>query len=195
MEEVHSLLRDPCGHVGGHDVANVFRNDAKPIQNGQSHHRAVHLTFQLNLALVPPCASLFRPPDLPRRYQGAGNGEEGRQTKIAAKVPPEPCPVVSESQDVDGVGQRGGYLHHAPLPAVLGVLLRQLAQHHLRQGQQQRAHPDDGQLGRRRGAVFDHLVIHLHVGGGTKPVDAEGAQRERGDSERGYLGRRKGKAS
>lgn len=31
MEEVHSLSRDPCGHVGSHNVANVFRNDAKFI--------------------------------------------------------------------------------------------------------------------------------------------------------------------
>lgn len=31
MEEVHSLSRDPCRHVGSHDVANVFRNNAKSI--------------------------------------------------------------------------------------------------------------------------------------------------------------------
>lgn len=148
------------------------------------------------MSLVPPCAGFFCPPDFPGCHQGAGDSEEGRQTKIAAKVPPEPCAVVGESQHVDGVGQRRGDLHHAALArgaaAVLGVVPGQLAQHHLGQGQQQGAHPDDSQLGRGGGAVLDHLVIHLHVGGGTEPVNAQSAQRECGDSQRGHLGRRKG---
>lgn len=145
------------------------------------------------MPLVPPGAGFFCPPDFPRCHQGAGNSEQGGQTEVAAKVPPEACPIVGESQHIDGVGQRRGDLHHAALAggaaAVLGVIPGQLAQHHLRQGQQQGAHPDDRQLGRRGGAVLDHLVVHLHVGGGTEPVYAESAQRERGHSQRGHLGR------
>lgn len=45
IQQVHRLLGNPCRHVGSNNVADIFRNNAKSIQNGQSHHCTVHLAF------------------------------------------------------------------------------------------------------------------------------------------------------
>lgn len=65
VQEVHRLLGNPRRHVGSDDVADIFRNNAKPIQNGQSHHCAVHLAFELNLPLIPTGAGFLGFADLP----------------------------------------------------------------------------------------------------------------------------------
>lgn len=78
MEKVHCLLRYPCGHVGSDNIANVFRNGAKTVQNGQRHHCAIHLALQLNLSLVPTGASFFHLSDFPGSHQRTSDGKKCR---------------------------------------------------------------------------------------------------------------------
>lgn len=96
VQQVHGLLGNPGGHVGRHDVVDILGDDAEAVQDGQRHHRAVHLALELDLPLVPARAGLLRLADLARRHQGAGDGEQRGQAEVAAEVPPEPRPVVGE---------------------------------------------------------------------------------------------------
>lgn len=68
IKQVHGLLGNPRSHVGSNNVADIFRNNAKPIQNGQSHHGTVHLAFQLNLSLIPSGTGFLRFADFPRSH-------------------------------------------------------------------------------------------------------------------------------
>lgn len=178
VQKVHGLPGDPGGHVGGHDVVDVLGNDAEPVQDGQGHHRAVHLALQLDLPLVPAGAGFLRLADFPRRHQGAGDGEQRGQTEVTAEIPPEPGAVVGEGQDVDGVRQVRGDLDDAALRGGAAtearVLLAQLAKDDFGKRQQESAHPYDSQLGGCGGAVFYHLIVHLHVGGSPEAVYAQG---------------------
>lgn len=65
IQKVHRLLGNPCSHVGSNNVADIFRNNAESIQNGQSHDCAVHLAFELNLPLVPPGTGFLGLADFP----------------------------------------------------------------------------------------------------------------------------------
>lgn len=96
VQQVHGLLGNPGRHVGSHDVVDILGDDAEAVQDGQSHHRAVHLALQLDLPLVPARAGFLRLADFPRRHQGAGDGEQRGQAEVTAEVPPEPRAVVGE---------------------------------------------------------------------------------------------------
>lgn len=96
MQKVHGLLGNPGSHVGSNDVVDILGNDAESIQDGQSHHRAVHLALQLDLPLIPAGAGFLCLADFPCSHQGAGDGEQRGQTEVTAEIPPEPCAIIGE---------------------------------------------------------------------------------------------------
>lgn len=192
VQHVQGSPGDAGGHVNAEDVADVLRDDAEAVEDGQRHHGAVHLALQLDLLLAAAHAGALGAADLARGGQRAADGEQRRQAEVAAEVPPEARAVVGEAQHVQGVRQVGGDPDHAALArrhvGRVAGLGDQLAQQQLGQRQQQGAHPDDGQLGGGGRPVLDHLVVHLHVGGGAEAVDAQGAQGEGRDPEGRHLG-------
>ena len=191
MEDGHGVLRNARRHVRRNNVADVLGHHAGAVDDCQRHNGAVHLALQPDLLLVAAHAGLLRAPDLPRRYQRAPNGEEGREAEVAAEAPPQPGALVGQAQHVEHVGERGGYPDDAALDRGLvwdsRVFRHQLSDEELRQGQQESADPDDSQLSGGGGAVLNHLVVHLDVGGRTETVDAQSAQGEGGHAEGGHL--------
>jgi len=191
VEDGHGVLGDARRHVRGHDVADVLGHHARAVDDGQRHDGAVHLALQADLLLVAAHAGLLGAPDLARRHQGAPDGEEGGEAKVAAEAPPQASALVGQAQHVEHVGERGGYPDDAAFDGRLvgppRVLDHQLSDEELREGQQESPDPDDGQLGGRGGAVLDHLVVHLDIGGRAEAVDAQRAQSEGGHAEGGHL--------
>lgn len=191
VQDVQSPPGNAGSHVHADDVADVLWNDAEAVEDGQGHHGAVHLALQLDLLLAAADAGPLRVADLAGRDQRAANGEQRRQAEVAAKVPPEARAVVGQPQDVERVREVSGDPDHTALTrrhvGRVAVLGDQLSDQQLGQRQQQSAHPDDGELRRGGRPVLDHLVVHLHIGGGTKTIDAESAQREGRDAERSHL--------
>lgn len=191
MEDGHGVLRNARRHVRWNDVADVLRHHAGAVDDRQRHNGAVHLALQPDLLLVAAHAGLLRAPDLPRRHQRAPNGEEGREAEVAAEAPPQPSTLVGQAQHVEHVGKRGGYPNDAAFNRRLiwdsCVFRHQLSDEELREGQQESADPDDSQLSGSGGAVLDHLVVHLDVGGRTETVDAQSAQGEGGYAEGSHL--------
>lgn len=179
MQDVQRSARNSSRHVNAEDVADVLGNDAEAVEDGQRHHSAVHLALQLDLLLAAADAGPLGTPDLASGEQRAADGEQRRQAEVAAKVPPEACAVVGESQDVQCVRQVGGDADNAALTwrhvRRVAVLSDQLSDQQLGQRQQQSAHPDHGEFGCGGRPVLDHLVVHLHVGGGAETVDAQSA--------------------
>lgn len=191
VEDRHGVLGHAGRHVRRHDVADVLGHHASTVDDGQRHDGAVHLALQPDLLLIAAHAGLFGVADLARRHQRAADGEERGEAEVAAEAPPQPGPLVGQAQHVEHVGERGGYPDDAALGGRLvwnpRVLHHQLPDEELGERQQESANPDDGEFGGGGGAVLDHLVVHLDVGGCPEAVDAQGAQGESGHAEGGHL--------
>ncbi len=196
MQQRHGALRDPGRHVCRNHVANVLGNHARAVDDRQRHHGAVHLAFQSDLLLVTSGAATFCATDAPGGGNRAADGEERRQAEVAAEAPPETRSFVGQAQDVQRVGEGRGDADQAAFGSRLvhravAVFWHQLADQELGEGKEQGADPDDGQLGGGGGAVFDHLVVHLHIGRGAETVDAERTEGEGGHAERRHLEKHK----
>jgi len=185
VEQVQGLLGHVGGHVGHHDVADVLRGGAEPVDDGQPNDGAVQVA--LTLAVFGPSAlGLLLGAADPAGHQLAAHGEEDGQAEVAAEVPPHPSVLVGEHQRVDGLGQVGRRLHGAVLRHHAGHgrrVLSQLPEQDLRHRQRHGAHPDDGQLGNDGLALLDGPGAGLRAGGRVEPVDAQGTEAEGGDSQ------------
>lgn len=94
MQGVQGSPGDAGCHVHADYVANILWDYAEAIEDRQSHHGTVHLTFQLDLLLAPSHTGPFGKPNFAGCDQRAEDGEQRRQTEVATKVPPEACAVI-----------------------------------------------------------------------------------------------------
>lgn len=133
MQDVQGLPGNASRHVHCDDVADVLRDDAEAIKDGQGHHSTVHLAFQLDLLLAPSYTSSLSVKDLSGSDQWAADGEQRWQAEVAAKVPPEACTVIGQPQDVQSVWELSWDLNRTMfIGRHITVLCHQLSDEQLR---------------------------------------------------------------